>query len=146
MLSTFQFCYLCGLQGRLRLCSPNVMNPVSVERETDQSAEQCADQEHPTRQPHTTSASEFSTPNQRQTVEGKQRRRRDNEDDEDGTNGDERSPKRPRTLLSPPQNEDDNTKFACPYRKRDPRKYCVRDWRSCALTPLDTVARVKYGS
>jgi hypothetical protein len=33
--------------------------------------------------------------------------------------------------------------FACPYRKRDPRKYSVRDWRSCALTPLHTIARVK---
>ena len=33
--------------------------------------------------------------------------------------------------------------FACPYRKRDPRKYCVRDWRSCALGPHKTVARVK---
>ena len=33
--------------------------------------------------------------------------------------------------------------FACPYRKRNPRKYCVRDWRSCALNPLKTVARVK---
>lgn len=33
--------------------------------------------------------------------------------------------------------------FACPYRKRNPRKYCVRDWRACALSPLRTVARVK---
>ena len=33
--------------------------------------------------------------------------------------------------------------FACPYRKRDSRKYCVRDWRSCALGPHKTVARVK---
>jgi hypothetical protein len=33
--------------------------------------------------------------------------------------------------------------FACPYRKRNPRKYCVRDWRSCTLNPLKTVARVK---
>ena len=117
---------------------------MSVERETDQSTEQCEDQEHPTTQPNSTSTREFNTPNQRQTVEGKRRQRGDNEDDQEGTNGDGRNPKRPRTLLSPPHNEDDNTKFACPYRKRDPRKYCVRDWRSCALTPLDTVARVKY--
>ncbi|KAH8751437.1 hypothetical protein BGZ57DRAFT_735818, partial [Hyaloscypha finlandica] len=33
--------------------------------------------------------------------------------------------------------------FACPYRKHNPRKYCVRDWRTCALTPHKTVARVK---
>jgi hypothetical protein len=33
--------------------------------------------------------------------------------------------------------------FACPYRKHNPRKYCVADWRSCALGPHKTVARVK---
>jgi hypothetical protein len=33
--------------------------------------------------------------------------------------------------------------FACPYRKRNPRKYCVSDWRPCTLNPLKTVARVK---
>jgi hypothetical protein len=64
-------------------------------------------------------------------------------EDDDQDNGDGRSPKKPKTFLSPCQTQDDNTKFACPYRKRDPRKYCVQHWRSCALTPLDTVARVK---
>ena len=35
-------------------------------------------------------------------------------------------------------------KFACPYRKHNSRKYCIQSiWRSCALTPQDTVARVK---
>lgn len=34
-------------------------------------------------------------------------------------------------------------KFACPFRKRNPRKYCVQTWRTCALTPHTTVARVK---
>ena len=33
--------------------------------------------------------------------------------------------------------------FACPYRKRNPKKYCVSDWRPCTLNPLKTVARVK---
>jgi hypothetical protein len=70
-------------------------------------------------------------------------RKRDDEDDQEGKDGEEQSPKRPRTILAPPQNPDDNAKFACPYRKRDPRKYCVQFWRPCALTPQDTVARVK---
>ena len=70
------------------------------------------------------------------------RRSREGEDG-DQDNGDGRSPKKPRTFLPPSQTQDDNAKFACPYRKRDPRKYCVQHWRSCALTPLDTVARVK---
>ncbi len=34
-------------------------------------------------------------------------------------------------------------RFACPFRKRNPRKYCVQTWRACALTPHTTVARVK---
>ncbi|KAH7346163.1 hypothetical protein BKA65DRAFT_272413 [Rhexocercosporidium sp. MPI-PUGE-AT-0058] len=36
-------------------------------------------------------------------------------------------------------------KFACPYRINQPQKYrsSNRDWRSCALTPLENVARVK---
>ena len=34
-------------------------------------------------------------------------------------------------------------KFACPFRKHDPRKYSVPNWGPCALTPLQTVARVK---
>ncbi|KAN0110859.1 hypothetical protein V8E51_007246 [Hyaloscypha variabilis] len=35
------------------------------------------------------------------------------------------------------------SKFACPFRKHDPRKYGVPNWGPCALTPLQTVARVK---
>jgi hypothetical protein len=35
------------------------------------------------------------------------------------------------------------SRFACPYRKHDSRKYCLPHWRSCTLTPLQTVARVK---
>ena len=73
------------------------------------------------------------------------RRQRGEEDDDRGQNNeDRRDPKRPRALLSPPQSTDDSTKFGCPYRKRDPRKYNVQCWRSCALTPLESVARVKY--
>lgn len=71
------------------------------------------------------------------------RRKREDDDDQDSKNKEGRSPKRPRMLLSPPRNADDSTKFACPYRKRDPRKYCVKYWKACALTPQDTVARVK---
>ena len=76
------------------------------------------------------------------TTNGK--RRRDDEEGQDQSRDDSTNPKQPRTLLSSPRNQEDNSKFACPYRKRNPRRYCVRDWRSCALTPLETVARVKY--
>jgi hypothetical protein len=33
--------------------------------------------------------------------------------------------------------------FACPYRKRNPRKYCVRNWGPCARTGLQSISRVK---
>ena len=69
--------------------------------------------------------------------------KRDDHDEQDQNNGDERSPKRPRALLHSLQSQDDSAKFACPYRKRDPQTYCLQHWRSCALTPLETVARVK---
>jgi hypothetical protein len=43
----------------------------------------------------------------------------------------------------PPNTDQTPAVFACPFRKHNPRKYCVRDWRTCALTPHKTVARVK---
>ncbi|KAF4614326.1 hypothetical protein G7Y89_g15411 [Cudoniella acicularis] len=38
--------------------------------------------------------------------------------------------------------------FACPYRKHNPRKYrhTTRKWRSCALTPLKDISRVKLAA
>ncbi|KAH8810060.1 hypothetical protein F5882DRAFT_282327 [Hyaloscypha sp. PMI_1271] len=60
--------------------------------------------------------------------------------DGDGDDDDQRAPKRVRASSFP---ANDNAKFACPYRKYDPRKYCVQNWRPCALTPLENVARVK---
>jgi hypothetical protein len=78
---------------------------------------------------------------------GSQRKRGYNDDDdgspEDDSNED---PKRPRTTPFPPEAQKENVKFACPYRKHNPRKYnhCIRTWRSCALTSFESVARVKY--
>ncbi|PMD47741.1 hypothetical protein L207DRAFT_576502 [Hyaloscypha variabilis F] len=98
-----------------------------------------------TQSPDTSSGSKSKTNNTSQE-DSKNRvgkRRRDDEDNRDQNAGGDGSPKRPIKFSSPPQNEDDNNKFACPYRKRDPRKYCIQHWRSCALTPLETIARVK---
>jgi hypothetical protein len=78
------------------------------------------------------------------TSQGSKRSRTDksgHEADDDGEN-DEKSLKRPKQAsLSTP--EKDYRGFACPYRKHNPRKYCVHDWSTCVLTPLRTVARVK---
>lgn len=70
------------------------------------------------------------------------KRKRQGQDDESDETED-RNPKRLKALLPPPRYQTDTSKFACPYRKHDARNYCVRHWRSCALTPLETVARVK---
>ncbi len=78
------------------------------------------------------------------TSQGSKRSRADksgHEADDDGEN-DEKSLKRPKQV-SLPTPEKDYQGFACPYRKHNPRKYCVREWRTCVLTPLRTVARVK---
>lgn len=78
------------------------------------------------------------------TSQGNKRSRtsqRGHEADEEQDNDENRSKKPKMTSL--PSNEKENRKFACPYRKHDPRKYSIQHWRSCALTPLETVARVK---
>ena len=36
--------------------------------------------------------------------------------------------------------------FACPYRKHNSRKYNITEWRTCALTSHNTIARVKLVS
>jgi hypothetical protein len=74
-----------------------------------------------------------------------QKRQRDNDEDEEEYNEDDkRDPKRQKIVLKPDTTLE-KRQFACPYRKHDPRTYChrVRCWRSCALTPLETIARVK---
>jgi hypothetical protein len=81
---------------------------------------------------------------------GEKDRKRGREDDED-RNPDENGGRDPKRHLpnSPPTNDaDEGQKFACPYRKYNPRKYCHgnRSWRSCALTPLENISRVKFVS
>jgi hypothetical protein len=74
----------------------------------------------------------------------KEKRSRELDDNQDPGDDEEKDPKRPKRM-KPSRNEQfSNAKFACPYRKYKPQKYCVRDWRLCALTPLDSVARVKF--
>ncbi|KAE9364895.1 hypothetical protein N431DRAFT_282195, partial [Stipitochalara longipes BDJ] len=55
----------------------------------------------------------------------------------------ERDNGEPSKYPDPPADATQPIGFACPYRKHNPRKYCVTKWRSCALSPLKTVARVK---
>jgi hypothetical protein len=74
---------------------------------------------------------------------GKRSGEQGQEEDQDP---DDRDPPGPKRLKKDVENLDKaNCKFACPYRKSNPRKYCIQGiWRSCALTPLESIARVKY--
>lgn len=71
------------------------------------------------------------------------KRSRDDRDDGDGSNGDGQGTKPPGKSPESPSAGDKDQRFACPYRKHNPRKYCVTDWKLCALTHHKTVARVK---
>ena len=71
----------------------------------------------------------------------RKRKRSDQDNDRDGDQYE-----RPDRHKEPPHanNDDMNVlRFACPYRKGNPRTYNVATWKSCALTPLASIARVK---
>jgi hypothetical protein len=71
---------------------------------------------------------------------------RNNDENSDNPNENEKGSNRPMKVLHSPDHKEETAKFACPYRKKNPQKYnpSVRHWRSCALTPLSDVSRVKY--
>jgi len=67
----------------------------------------------------------------------------DDRDDDNANDEDGRRSKQPGTMSELPITLESNLRFACPYRKHNPRKYCVHDWKLCALNHHKTVARVK---
>jgi hypothetical protein len=69
-------------------------------------------------------------------------RQREEEDPPEDRNG--RNPRQPRSSVGPIAGCDDSTRFACPFRKHDSRKYSVYSHRVCALSHWETIARVKY--
>jgi hypothetical protein len=85
-----------------------------------------------------------TSPSRQHVLSGPKKRVGDNDHDQDRDEEEGKNPKRPRKQKSVPEDRIDGAKFACPYRKHDPRKYTIRSWRVCALTPLDSVSRVKY--
>ncbi|CAD6444602.1 f8c9ece0-bf87-47e0-874a-78644042707a [Sclerotinia trifoliorum] len=91
----------------------------------------------------TTTSPELGLETHKDEGRSKMRKRMGKGDDSDNEGKKERNPKRPRNLSTRSRILDDAKKFACPYRKHDAKKYCIQNWRSCALTPLDSVARVK---
>ena len=82
----------------------------------------------------TLSQNSFQPPNRKRRLEENS----DFDSDDGGGNS-----KRSNQMLSPHAKVRKGADFACPYRKHDSRKYNVGSWRSCALTPLAGVSRVK---
>jgi hypothetical protein len=91
------------------------------------------------------SANSDPTPSKQRASKCTGKRSAEHDDDKSPDEDDDRDPKRPKKTKSQLGDRCDSViKFACPYRKYNPQKYCIRNWRLCALTPLDSVSRVKY--
>jgi len=91
-----------------------------------------------------TSAGISSAHRASETIAGVSGNAQNYEERNEGTDGNrEKENVEPRNPLGTLTNADQPPGFACPYRKRNSRKYCVKDWRTCALSPLKTIARVK---
>jgi hypothetical protein len=73
---------------------------------------------------------------------GTKRSRRNADDGSDGNNG--RRSKRGGSRSEPLDMTGNSVRFACPYRKNNPRKYCIQRYKHCALNSHATVARVKW--
>ena len=72
-------------------------------------------------------------------------RKRSRTSDQDRNSDEEEPDDGPRSKAPPSKaNANENhLQFACPYRKHNPQKYNVNDWRICALTPQLGLHRVK---
>lgn len=74
---------------------------------------------------------------------GYQKRPRQNDDDSNRDDEGENPPKKPR-LFSKAGDQFELIRFACPFRKHNPRKYSTNRYSSCAISHWPTVARVKW--
>jgi hypothetical protein len=77
------------------------------------------------------------------TTSSTTKRSRDNGDDEDQDESSGRGVKRFQNAPKAPDISDNPGIFACPFRKHNPKKYSVKEWRICALTGYKSVARLK---
>jgi hypothetical protein len=70
------------------------------------------------------------------------KRQREKKDPPEERNG--RNPRQPGSSVGLSTGCNDSTRFACPFRKHDSRKYSVYSHRVCALSHWETIARVNY--
>jgi hypothetical protein len=69
------------------------------------------------------------------------RQREEDDDDNSSSNGNGRAPKRSIPQQTLPGGE--GLALSCPFRKRDPRKYRLPEYKTCALSSWKSVGRVK---
>lgn len=81
---------------------------------------------------------------EKSSLDGQKRSRAEKQHESDGEDGDEGDEERPRKRVRIRQGDPSRTLFACPYFKRNRRKY--QQWRSCPGPGWATVHRVKYDS
>jgi len=84
-----------------------------------------------------------SGPSVEKRIDSKGKRRQSDEDDQASEDEKKGGSKRFCLISSVPEDLENRNRFACPYRKNDPQKYCLGSWNICALTGHKTVARVK---
>jgi hypothetical protein len=74
------------------------------------------------------------------------KRQRNDEEDELGNGNDDNNDKKsrqPRRGPAPPKVLKESSRFACPFRKHNSRRYNIYNFRACALSHWETIARVK---
>jgi hypothetical protein len=73
-----------------------------------------------------------------------QRKRQRSEDEEPPDESNDKRPQQPGKGLCEGSDSGDRPRFACPFRKHNPRRYGVHSHSVCALSSWETIARVKY--
>jgi hypothetical protein len=72
------------------------------------------------------------------------KRQRDEGEDRSSEDNSRKNPKRPISKHESSKHLSKVVEFACPYRKHAPHTYGIYNYRSCALSHWETVARIKY--
>ena len=76
---------------------------------------------------------------------GEKRKKADRPDkDSDDLSDGEGTGQLPVKRLKPTPRDDDNLRLSCPYRKRNPKRFNVRDHHSCAMTYFPKFAELRY--
>jgi hypothetical protein len=76
------------------------------------------------------------------TSNGEQKRKRDEQEENDNNNNQRKQNPLERPIF--PSAGAHRVRFACPFRKHNPRAYNMYTHRSCALSGWTTIARIKY--